>query len=182
MNTPKFNELLENFLSRLEEKKLSNVSYVFNDIKAGQLDGNERERRVWEIGFKEGEGLPGGELLDLLSDRTGLKVSAVLRILDNLETQGVVETSEQGSAEKDLEDIESSDDEEELPHPDYEEGENPFDVDDQDKYYESVETLEEAKKQKVNPWAVAKAMAKKKGYGPKKEEKIVKAIKRSLKK
>lgn len=180
MNTPKFNEIFENVLSTLEEKKLSNVSYVFNDIKAGQLDGNERERRVWEIGFKEGEGLSGGELLDLLSDRTGLKVSAVLRILDNLETQGVVETSE-GSSEGDLEDIESSDDEE-LPHPDYEEGENPFDSDDQDEYYESVETLEEAKKQKANPWAIAKAMAKKKGYGKKKEEKIVKAIKKSLKK
>lgn len=181
MNTPKFNEIFENVLSTLQEKKLSDVNYTFNDIKAGQLDGNERERRVWEIGFKEGEGLSGGELLDLLSDRTGLKVSAVLRILDNLENQGVVETSE-GSSDKDLEDIESSDDEDELPHPDYEEGENPFDSDDQDEYYESVETLEEAKKQKANPWAIAKAMAKKKGYGAKKEEKIVKAIKKGLKK
>jgi hypothetical protein len=180
MNTPKFNELLEKVLFNLQEKKLTNVSYTFNDIKAGQLDNNERERRVWEIGFKEGEGLSSGELLDLLTNRTGLKVSAILRILDNLENQGVVETSE-GSSEKDLEDIESSDDEE-LPHPDYEEGENPFDIEDQDEYYESVETLEEAKKQKTNPWAIAKAMAKKKGYGPKKEEKIVKAIKKSLKK
>jgi len=182
MNTPKFNELFETFLCTLEEKKLSNVNYIFNDIKSGQLDRNERERRVWEIGFKEGEGLSSGELLDLLSDRTGLKVSAILRILDSLENQGVVESSEGESAEKDLEDIETSDDEE-LPHPDYEEGENPFDTgDDQGEYYESVETLEEAKKQKANPWAIAKSMAKKKGYGTKKEEKIVKAIKRGLKK
>mgnify|MGYP003332491711 CR=1 FL=1 len=93
MNTPKFNELLENLLSNLQEKKLSDVSYTFNDIRAGQLDGNERERRVWEIGFKEGEGLPSGDLLDLLSNRTGLKISAILRILDKLENMGVVETA-----------------------------------------------------------------------------------------
>jgi hypothetical protein len=113
MNTPKFNELLENLLSNLQEKKLSNISYVFNDVRAGQLDGKDRERRVWEIGFKEGEGLPSGDLLDLLSNRTGLKVSAILRILDKLESMGVVETSSEDEAEAPQE-IESFDDEESV--------------------------------------------------------------------
>ena len=113
MNTPKFNELLENLLSNLQEKKLSNISYVFNDVRAGQLDGKDRERRVWEIGFKEGEGLPSGDLLDLLSNRTGLKVSAILRILDKLESMGVVETSSEDEAEA-PEEIESFDDEESV--------------------------------------------------------------------
>lgn len=35
---------------------------------------------------------------------------------------------------------------------------------------------------KVNPWAVAKSIAKKEHLGPKKEEKIVKAVKKSAKK
>jgi hypothetical protein len=38
------------------------------------------------------------------------------------------------------------------------------------------------KKETVNPWAVAKSISKKKGYGPKKEEEIVKGIKKSIKK
>ena len=45
--------------------------------------------------------------------------------------------------------------------------------------YEKV--LEEAKK-KVNPWAVAKSVAKKKHLGPKKEEEIVRGVKKSAKK
>jgi hypothetical protein len=46
--------------------------------------------------------------------------------------------------------------------------------------------LEEAKKKKskerVNPWAIAKSMAKEKGFGAKKEEEVVKGIKRGAKK
>jgi hypothetical protein len=45
--------------------------------------------------------------------------------------------------------------------------------------YEKV--IEEAKK-KINPWAIAKSVAKKKGLGPKKEEEIVKGVKKSAKK
>ena len=45
--------------------------------------------------------------------------------------------------------------------------------------YEKV--IEEAKK-KINPWAVAKSISKKKGYGPKKEEEIVKGVKKTAKK
>ena len=41
--------------------------------------------------------------------------------------------------------------------------------------------LEEAKK-KVNPWAVAKSIAKEKNLSPEKEEKIVKGVKKSAKK
>jgi hypothetical protein len=45
--------------------------------------------------------------------------------------------------------------------------------------YEKV--IEEAKK-KINPWAVAKSIAKKKHLGPKKEEEIVKGVKKNAKK
>jgi hypothetical protein len=45
---------------------------------------------------------------------------------------------------------------------------------------ESV-VVNEAKK-KVNPWAVAKSVAKKKHLGPKEEEEIVKGVKKSAKK
>lgn len=45
--------------------------------------------------------------------------------------------------------------------------------------YEKI--LEEAKK-KVNPWAVAKSIAKEKGLSPEKEEKIAKGVKKSAKK
>jgi hypothetical protein len=41
--------------------------------------------------------------------------------------------------------------------------------------------IEEAKK-KVNPWAVAKSIAKKEDLSPKKEEEIVKGVKKSAKK
>jgi hypothetical protein len=41
--------------------------------------------------------------------------------------------------------------------------------------------VEEAKK-KVNPWAVAKSIAKKKHLGPKEEEEVVKGVKKSAKK
>ena len=44
-----------------------------------------------------------------------------------------------------------------------------------------AQVIEEAKK-KVNPWAVAKAVAKEKHLGPKKEEEIVKGVKKSAKK
>lgn len=44
-----------------------------------------------------------------------------------------------------------------------------------------VKVLEEAKK-KVNPWAVAKSIAKEKDLSPEKEEKIVKGVKKSAKK
>ena len=49
--------------------------------------------------------------------------------------------------------------------------------------YEEVykKHLLEAKKE-VNPWAVAKSIAKKKKLGPKKEEEIVKGVKKSAKK
>jgi len=54
-----------------------------------------------------------------------------------------------------------------------------------DNPFESVSsektTLIESKK-KVNPWAVAKSVAKKKHLGPKEEEKIVKGVKKSAKK
>ena len=145
MNTPKFNELLENLLFNLQEKKLSNVSYIFNDVRAGQLDGKDRERRVWEIGFKEGEGLPSGDLLDLLSNRTGLKISAILRILDKLEEMGVVEASSGDEAEA-PEEIESFDDEETL-NPD-EEAESYLkgDYDDEGEDEYRFESLQEAKK------------------------------------
>lgn len=45
----------------------------------------------------------------------------------------------------------------------------------------SESTISEAKK-KINPWAVAKSIAKKKHLGPKKEEEIVKGVKKSAKK
>ena len=44
-----------------------------------------------------------------------------------------------------------------------------------------VKVLEEAKK-KVNPFAVAKSIAKEKDLSPEKEEKIVKGVKKSAKK
>jgi hypothetical protein len=146
VNTPKFNELLENLLSNLLEKKLSDVSYIFNDIRAGQLDGNERERRVWEIGFKEGEGLSGGDLLDLLSDRTGLNVSALLRVLDKLENMGVVETASTSEGEA-PDDIERFDDDDEGMNPD--EAADDYlrgDYEDEGDSEYNFESLQEAKK------------------------------------
>ncbi|NBO24816.1 MAG: hypothetical protein EBU93_06240 [Chlamydiae bacterium] len=44
-----------------------------------------------------------------------------------------------------------------------------------------LKICEEAKK-KVNPWAIAKSIAKKEHLGPKKEEEIVKGVKKSAKK
>lgn len=151
MNTPKFNQILENIFSTLEEKVWTktpkmfkpsdSVYYTFEDVRAGTL--NEREKRVWDV-VEKGKSYSGSELLSLLRNEIDMGTASLMGILNNLLKMGVVEANVEAEPEKEL-DFEVSD-EEELSRFSNDEDEDIYGDDEENFYGESVETLEEAKK------------------------------------